>query len=131
MVESSSCPFYVGEHVDCLDTVNKWCNAEIKKLDPTNKRVFVHYTGFSAKYDEWMDYEPGDNKLKILKQWRRPDKFLMYQRLDILDKKGKWLEANIVDIKTDASGSQSSIKVHFKGFTPKWDEEIDLRTEYQ
>jgi hypothetical protein len=75
MVESY-CPFYVGEHVDCLDTVNKWCNAEIIKTDVAQKRVFVHYTGFSPKYDEWMDYQPvSGQKLKILKQWRRPDKF--------------------------------------------------------
>ena len=60
MVESkeNSCPFYLNEHVDCLDTVNKWCNAEVQKVDVANKRVLVHYTGFSAKYDEWMDYQP-------------------------------------------------------------------------
>ena len=44
--------FNVGEHVDCLDTINKWCNAEIREVD--DDRVFVHYTGFVAKYDEWI-----------------------------------------------------------------------------
>lgn len=56
MVESKQCPFYVGEHVDCLDTVSKWCNAEVLKVDSFNSKVFVHYSGFSSKYDEWMDY---------------------------------------------------------------------------
>ena len=26
---SSSEEWSVGEHIDCLDTINKWCNAEI------------------------------------------------------------------------------------------------------
>lgn len=30
---------------------------------------------------------------------------------------------------TDAEGKQESIKVHFKGYTPRWDEVIDLATE--
>jgi len=46
----------VGEHVDCLDTVNKWCNAEVVEVDMEARRVFVHYTGFKAKYDEWIDF---------------------------------------------------------------------------
>lgn len=34
MVESSAnCVYSVDEHVDCLDTVKKWCNAEIKEID--------------------------------------------------------------------------------------------------
>jgi hypothetical protein len=27
--EKKSLEFEIGEHVDCLDTVKKWCNAEI------------------------------------------------------------------------------------------------------
>jgi len=50
-----------------------------------------------------------------------------YQRLDVLDMKGKWLEANIVEIESDEQGNQVRIKVHFKGFTPRWDEFIDLK----
>ena len=46
----------VGEHIDCLDTLDKWCNAEIQKVDREQERVFVHYTGFHSKYDEWIGY---------------------------------------------------------------------------
>jgi len=53
----------------------------------------------------------------------------MFQRLDILDFKGKWLEANIVSITTDALGNQTHIKVHFRGFTAIWEETIDLKAE--
>lgn len=53
----------------------------------------------------------------------------MFQRVDVLDIKGKWLEANIVGIESDSAGEQVQIKVHFKGFTARWDELIDLKTE--
>ena len=49
--------FLVGEHVDCLDTVNKWCNAEILQVDKSQRQVYVHYTGFAQKYDEWIGFE--------------------------------------------------------------------------
>lgn len=47
---------------------------------------------------------------------------------------GKWLEATVVEIHQDdgdefKKGVQRAIKVHFKGFTPKWDEVIDLESE--
>ena len=59
MVESSEtkCPFSVGEHIDCLDTVKKWCNAEVVEVDMPSKTIYVHYTGFTAKYDEWISWE--------------------------------------------------------------------------
>ena len=47
---------------------------------------------------------------------------------------GKWLEATVVAIEEEPSdgfkkGAQKAIKVHFKGFTPKWDEVINLNSE--
>ena len=52
--------FYEGEHVDALDTINKWCNAEVRQVE--GDRVFVHYTGFVAKYDEWLAANVGENE---------------------------------------------------------------------
>ena len=45
----------------------------------------------------------------------------MHQRLDVLDQHNKWLEATVVDLNEDW------IKVHFKGFTPRWDEYISFK----
>ena len=44
---------------------------------------------------------------------------------------GKWLEATIVEVNdsqvnSEPSQTQSTIKVHFKGYTPKWDETIRI-----
>ena len=120
-----------GEHVDCRDTINKWCNAEVRKIE--EGRVFVHYTGFVAKYDEWMDTAKSET-CRIQKQWKRGRRFHPNNRIDVLDSMGKWLEATVVEIEEDEGngfhqGVQRSIKVHFKGFTPKWDEVIRLDTD--
>lgn len=45
--------FQVGEHIDCLDSVKKWCDAIILQREPS--RIFVNYPGFSQKYNEWID----------------------------------------------------------------------------
>lgn len=56
MEEEVGLTFVAGEHVDCLDTVNKWCNAEVVQVDAAGSRVFVHYSGYHKKYDEWVSY---------------------------------------------------------------------------
>ena len=121
--------FQVGEHVDCLDTVNKWCNAEVLEVAP--RKVFLHYTGFKAKYDEWIDLdaESRGEVCRIQKQWRRGMSFILNNRVDVLDQAGKWLPAGIVQIETDDIGRQVAVKVHFVGYKPKWDEIINLTTE--
>jgi len=120
--------FVVGEHVDCLDTVNKWCNAEVLQTDAANGRVFVHYTGFASKYDEWVDVGPGSDCSggRIQKQWRRGANFQINNRIDVLDQMGKWLPASIVEIHNGVDGKQIAVKVHFVGFKAKWDEVIQL-----
>jgi len=43
----------LGEWVDVRDTVNKWCCGRIVEIK--DKKVFVHYNGWSEKWNEWMD----------------------------------------------------------------------------
>ena len=50
--------------------------------------------------------------------------FQLNNRLDVLDKKNKWLEAIIVHIFT-IEDRQCGIRVKFKGFTSLWDENIN------
>jgi len=42
-------PFAPGAKLDCLDTVGSWLPAEILQ------RVLIHYIGWEAHYDEWID----------------------------------------------------------------------------
>jgi len=45
--------FRVGDLVDVLDTVNKWYPCIILKIDE-NLGIFIHYYGWSPRYDEWL-----------------------------------------------------------------------------
>lgn len=47
--EHESNTFHVGQNLDVLDSVSKWMNAEV--IFVGNGTVYVHYTGWSAKYD--------------------------------------------------------------------------------
>eukprot|EP00347_Sterkiella_histriomuscorum_P002114 403369422 len=116
--------FELGEHVDCLDTMNKWLNAEI--VAKRGNMVKIHFTGWSYNYDDWLD----QTSHRLLKQWSRlkPITSLkLFNRLDVRDVKGKWLEANIVDVEDLQSDNNlicRRIQVHFKGWSKKWDETI-------
>ena len=54
--------------------------------------------------------------------------FSLNNRLDIFDKKSKWLEATVVHIYC-LEGKQVGIKVKFKGFTTLWDENHNIEGE--
>ena len=49
MVESRTI-FEAGEHVDCLDTFQKWCDATVTEVTPNY--VKITFTGYTSKYDE-------------------------------------------------------------------------------
>ena len=54
--------------------------------------------------------------------------FRIMNRLDIFDLKDqKWREANIIEIK--AKNSNKAIKIHYKGYSSKYDEWIDIPRE--
>ena len=79
--------------------------------------IKVHFTGWSYKYDECIDVSSN----RLIKQWRRGIPFQLHNRLDVKDVKGKWLEAHIVEIY-----DENRIRVHFKNWSSKWDEEVDV-----
>lgn len=117
-MEASS-KYTLNERVDCLDTIQKWCDASVIDLRP--HEILVTYTGYSHKFDEWIDCDSH----RVQKQWRHGQAFCMNCRLDICDKMNKWLEATVVHIYL-LEGVQTGIRVKFKGFTSAWDENISL-----
>lgn len=63
------------------------------------------------------------NALKSHTIGRQGMPFQLNNRLDILDQKNNWLEAFIIEI------NGPKIKVHFKGYTSKWEEWVDTEKE--
>ena len=47
------CGYHAGQRVDVLDTVKKWAEAEVVRVDDAARRLLVTYTYWSDKWDEW------------------------------------------------------------------------------
>jgi len=53
------------EHVDARDRFGRWCEAEVRKLRVKIRNgepaaIWVHWAGFDAKYDCWIDLVDSD-----------------------------------------------------------------------
>lgn len=49
--------FTIGALIDCEDTVPRWCVARI--LEREGSKIYVHYEGWSDKWNEWVDIDSG------------------------------------------------------------------------
>ncbi|EAR85579.1 OTU-like cysteine protease (macronuclear) [Tetrahymena thermophila SB210] len=121
--------FYIGENIDCCDTVNKWLNAEIVSLRHNPNEIRVHYSGWSQKYDEWISVDSS----RILKQWHRSNSQVkqipisVNNRLDVYhEESGQWLEAIVKEIQNEEG---TKIKIHYNGYHSKYDEVVNLDDE--
>ncbi len=48
--------YKVGSFIDSKDTVNTWCVATIVDINRDNKKITVHFDGWSNKWDEVYFY---------------------------------------------------------------------------
>ena len=48
--------FVDGAYVDAADTMSKWRVAEIIKVDHSDNTLYIHYEGWSKKWDEVRDW---------------------------------------------------------------------------
>ena len=106
----AECKYFISEQVDCKDEHGAWLNAEVTEI--AQNKVKVHFSNFSNKFDRWLDVD-SDN---IQKQWRYGSDFNINNRIDVLDTYNMWKEAHIIDI------NDSQIKIHYKGYTARYDE---------
>merc|ERR1712154_273100 len=49
--------FSIGTKCDCLDSTDKWYEAEIVDKNENGQLVFIHYKGWDAKYNEWINVD--------------------------------------------------------------------------
>lgn len=75
-----------------LDKVKSWLNAEI--LGVENDKVYIHYTGWHPKYDEFIDID----SRRILKQWQPSKHIQLNNRIDAYHPIGGWLEARVIEL---------------------------------
>lgn len=110
--------FAVGQNIDVLDSVNRWCNAEIIKI--AGPEMYIYYTGWSSKYNEWL---PIDSD-RVLTQWEPGKNVQIYNRLDVKHPLPRqWLEARVIQISEE---DPDRVKVHFNNFHSKYDIWVNL-----
>ena len=138
----------VGDVVDAIDSVGKWCEAvilDVKKGGGErtedvegNFSVFVHYLYWDKKYDAWLRAclpaatrasSDVDAKSDILrfgeKTYQECSSFTVGQRIDVLDvhpAQNKWTEGEVIAI------DGSKVKVHFRNWAAKYDEWLSNRS---
>ncbi|EGZ06736.1 hypothetical protein PHYSODRAFT_565722 [Phytophthora sojae] len=47
--------FFVGQWLDVKDTVNQWLESTV--MDIADGKVLIHYHGWPARWDEWIDFD--------------------------------------------------------------------------
>lgn len=109
---------HVGQCVDVLDSVNRWTEAEVRKIDHQNNRVFISYLYWQPKWDEWIDDIPGRIAPLHTYTYSPPGPLRLGQRVSVLDEGKVWREAFVVEENSER------VKVHYRGFAPKFDEYI-------
>ena len=65
----------VGMFVDAKDSYGKWYEAAVKEVipeSPNGKRVFIHFFGWSDRFNEWIDVNSGrvQPSYSMIEPWR-------------------------------------------------------------
>lgn len=108
----------IGMHVDILDSVQRWSEAEILKLDIEHKRIYITYLYWDDKWNEWISFSDGRIASLHTHTYHSGGVLKVGQRIECKDSLGKWIESFIIEDADD------QIKVHYKGFAQKFDEWI-------
>jgi OTU domain-containing protein 5 len=106
----------VGDIVDVLDSVDRWAEAEVVKVDRQLRYIFVSYLNWDSQFDVWI--QDIRNRVAPLNTYtyNNQGNFKIGQRIDAYDSTRKWLEAYVIDI------NQTQVMVHYKSFNAKFDE---------
>lgn len=50
----SKSKYEIGQWVDVKDTIDQWLEAQV--IQVRSNQVYVHYNGWGARWDEWIDF---------------------------------------------------------------------------
>eukprot|EP00500_Bicosoecida_sp_ms1_P001120 CAMPEP_0203812372 /NCGR_PEP_ID=MMETSP0115-20131106/4112_1 /ASSEMBLY_ACC=CAM_ASM_000227 /TAXON_ID=33651 /ORGANISM="Bicosoecid sp, Strain ms1" /LENGTH=459 /DNA_ID=CAMNT_0050721217 /DNA_START=154 /DNA_END=1529 /DNA_ORIENTATION=- len=108
---------FVGQKLDVLDETDSWCEAEVVELQ--GDLALIHFLYWSSKWDVKLHRRSPRLAPYRSRVYWEGGPLRLGQWLDVFDthpKQRTWVQARIVDEREDA------VKVHFKGWKPKWDE---------
>ena len=113
-------PFFLQQWLDVYDTEGSWLEAQVVAVSEGGTHVKVHYKGYKAKYDEWLDASPNHPQAARIAplhrhtrpKWPLPDwpvvpltadgelAAVLPVQVDCLDTTEKWLPAHIIQYDT-------------------------------
>jgi len=115
-------PFFLHQWLDVRDTEGSWLEAQVVDVSGSGSSTYirVHYKGYKAKYDEWLDTaltHPHSSRIAPLHRhtrpkWPLPDwpvlpltadgevAAVLSAPVDCLDTTDKWLPAHLVQYDT-------------------------------
>lgn len=91
-----------------------------------NGTIYVHYTGWSAKYDESIEMDSP----RILTQWEHGRPIMLNNRIDAYHPLGGWLEARVIEL-VDIGETRQLVRVHFFNYHKKYDIVVNLKDNNQ
>ena len=99
--------YKVGDKLHIIDLVNKVCPAEVVEVNAAGTKIFIHYSGWSKKWDEWCEV---DSK-------RIQPHYSIGDKLTVIDSVNKESEAVVMDVQV--KDNQLKLFIHYVGWTEK------------
>ena len=123
--------FPVGSKVDALDVAGMWYEAKVvdERSHGDTRELLVHYTGWKARYDEWVGVGSGRVRAagsgelgpcKRLAAAATAANLKTGSRVDALDPHGTWYPAAVLDER--GAGLSRELLVHYNGWNKRLDE---------
>ncbi|CAM9486523.1 unnamed protein product [Pylaiella littoralis] len=117
----------IGSKLDVKDTVDRWCEATVAAVDREAARVFVTYTYWAPKWDEWISIDSPCLAPAGTMTYQEGGPLHVGHRVEVLDEIDQhsfldskfpqcWLEADVMKEAEDGRAL-----VHFKGYSEKFD----------
>jgi hypothetical protein len=99
----------VGDRADVL-WKGKWYSASVTRVNDTQSRCYIHYTGYGSNWDEWV----GQDRIRILAHATAP----AFRAGDpvAVKWKGKWYPASVL------RAHNGKYHIHYDQYDNSWDE---------
>ena len=117
---SSTNDFYLGQKLDVLDSVNRWSEAEVVKINNQPFKIFISYLYWDYKWDEWIHESEFLTRIAPLHfhTYFKGGTLKLGQRIEVRDLSGKWIESFVIDEEFDC------VKIHYRNYATHFDEWI-------
>merc|ERR1712228_82748 len=129
--EVLSNPYHIGDIIEVRDTqTNDWIESTV--IDKENNWIFVHYNGWSDKYDQKIHTVKDRNRLRSKPfiplfqshmTLKRAMELKVDDKIDHRDHFGRFLDAIIVE------KQGTNLKIHYVGLLSIWDVWSDYNKE--